>query len=107
MRRFPHTGVESWHGPLVPTSSHFTLIPLAACCRVPQSHHHHNQHRHYLHHHYPSKVILIDSAYCVNEYLVEKGYAASSRPGTEDSWNGYLVACLLLSFGLFAAAVML
>ena len=52
-------------------------------------------------------MILIDSAYSVNEYLVEKGYAASSRPGTEDSWNGYLVACLLLSFGLFAAAVML
>jgi len=51
------------------------------------------------------QVILIDSAYCVNEFLVEKGYAQAARPGTEEAWNMYLVACLCLSFGLFAAAM--
>ena len=38
-------------------------------------------------------------------FLVERGYASSVRPGTEDSWNAWLVACLVLSFGLFAAAL--
>ena len=48
-------------------------------------------------------MILVDSAYCLNEYLVGRGYALSSRPGTEDGWNSYLVACLLLSLTVFAA----
>lgn len=49
---------------------------------------------------------MIDSAYCVNEYLVEKGYAMQSRPGTVDGeWNMYLAACLLLSVGLFLSAL--
>eukprot|EP00615_Pteridomonas_danica_P014847 CAMPEP_0114386736 /NCGR_PEP_ID=MMETSP0102-20121206/6810_1 /TAXON_ID=38822 ORGANISM="Pteridomonas danica, Strain PT" /NCGR_SAMPLE_ID=MMETSP0102 /ASSEMBLY_ACC=CAM_ASM_000212 /LENGTH=488 /DNA_ID=CAMNT_0001543641 /DNA_START=34 /DNA_END=1497 /DNA_ORIENTATION=+ len=52
------------------------------------------------------QVILIDSAYCLNEYLVEKGYASADRPGTEDgAWNFWLVACLLLSIFLFAVAI--
>lgn len=50
------------------------------------------------------QIILIDSAYSVNEYLVEKGYA-EQMPGDDAAWNEWLVACLVLSVGIFAAAV--
>jgi hypothetical protein len=36
---------------------------------------------------------------------VERGYASAARPGTLDTWNAWLVACLVLSFGLFGAAL--
>jgi hypothetical protein len=51
------------------------------------------------------QIILIDSAYCINEFLVAKGYASADRPGTEDSWNNYLAACLFLSLATFAGAI--
>mmetsp|Transcript_59837 Transcript_59837/g.120098 ORF Transcript_59837/g.120098 Transcript_59837/m.120098 type:complete len:435 (+) Transcript_59837:53-1357(+) len=51
------------------------------------------------------QVILIDSAYCVNEFLVEKGYRLQNGSSSEGEWNVYLVACLVLSLGLFASAV--
>lgn len=51
------------------------------------------------------QIILIDSAYSLNEYLVEKGYASADRPGTTDEWNSWLVLCLALSVFLYAVAI--
>jgi hypothetical protein len=48
------------------------------------------------------QIILIDSAYILNEYLVEKGYASGTRDG---EWNIWLVACLLISVLLFSVAI--
>jgi len=51
------------------------------------------------------QVILIDSAYSVNEFLVDKGYAAATAAGSSGGLNCWLVACLALSVGLFCAAL--
>mmetsp|Transcript_18730 Transcript_18730/g.28272 ORF Transcript_18730/g.28272 Transcript_18730/m.28272 type:complete len:514 (-) Transcript_18730:167-1708(-) len=51
------------------------------------------------------QVILIDTAYGVNEFLVDRGYAAATRQGAEGGLNAWLIGCLLLSLGLFAAAL--